>query len=78
MEPLEEFESLPHHHELYMAIMAGTNRKVRNLEVLKNHEEIRIMGKCSSFYIKQMAQESIRPLLNGHRLKNVIIVEPDR
>jgi hypothetical protein len=78
MEPLEGYAPLPPEDELVKAIQAGTQNRVRGLAVLKNCDEILIMGSCSSFYIKQMAQESIKPKLPaGYRLKNAIIVKPE-
>lgn len=74
MEPLEGYS---HDAELFGAVNAGIHGKVRNLQVLKNCEEVVIIGTCSSFHIKQMAQESIRNKLNGLRMKNAIIVKPD-
>jgi hypothetical protein len=78
MDPLEGCVTVPPDDELVLSIVSGTNRRVRNLQVLKNCTEVIIMGSCSSFYIKQLAQESIRSKLPmGYRIKNAIIVEPD-
>lgn len=78
MEPLEGYIAVSQDDELVTAIKAGTQNRIRQLEVLKNCDEVLIMGTCTSFYIKQMAQESIRSKLPaGYRLKNAIIVKPE-
>ncbi len=51
---------------------------LRRLEVLENGEEVVITGIVSSYYLKQMAQEAIRPAVNGRRLRNKIIVLPPK
>jgi hypothetical protein len=78
MEPLDDYTPLPTDHEIVKAIHTGTQNRIMKLEVLQNCEEVIIMGTCTSYYTKQMAQESIKSKIPvGCRLKNVIIVKPE-
>lgn len=78
MEPTEGYVPVPQDDELFVALQAGTQRRVRELQILKSCDVILIMGTCPSFYIKQMAQESIRKLIpESHKLKNAIMVKPE-
>lgn len=47
---------------------------LRRLDVTESDVEIVISGIVSSYYLKQMAQEAIRPALSGRRLRNQVIV----
>jgi len=47
---------------------------LRRLEVMENDAEVIITGIVTSYYLKQMAQEAIRPAVNGRRLRNRVIV----
>lgn len=49
---------------------------LRRLEVCESDDEIVISGVVSSYYLKQMAQEAIRPAVSGRRLRNRIVVRP--
>ena len=51
---------------------------LRRLEVIESELEIVICGIVSSYYLKQMAQEAIRPALSGRRLRNTVIVLPPK
>jgi len=51
---------------------------LRRLEVSETDCEIVISGIVSSYYLKQMAQEAIRPALGGRRLRNRVIVLPPK
>lgn len=51
---------------------------LRRLDVLESEAEIVISGIVSSYYLKQMAQEAVRPALCGRRLKNNVIVLPPK
>ena len=48
--------------------------ELRKLEVTETDREVVITGRVSSFYIKQLAQESIRSAVAGRRLQNRVIV----
>jgi hypothetical protein len=47
---------------------------LRRLDVVESESEIIISGIVSSYYLKQMAQEAVRPALGGRRLRNKVIV----
>ena len=49
---------------------------LRCLDVAESDSEIIISGIVSSYYLKQMAQEAIRPALGGRKLRNRILVLP--
>ena len=51
---------------------------LRRLEVTETETEIVITGIVTSYYLKQMAQEALRPALNGRKLKNKVIVLPPK
>jgi hypothetical protein len=51
---------------------------LRRLEVLESQSEIVITGIVTSYYLKQMAQETIRPALNGRKLRNRVLVLPPK
>jgi hypothetical protein len=51
---------------------------LRRLEVSESEFEVVIAGIVSSYYLKQMAQEAIRPALVGRRLRNNVIVLPPK
>ena len=48
--------------------------ELRKLAVTETEREVVITGRVSSFYIKQLAQESIRPAVAGRRLQNQVEV----
>lgn len=49
---------------------------LRDLEVKETSDGIVISGTLPSYYLKQMAQETLRPILDGRKLENRIYV-PD-
>ena len=51
---------------------------LRRLEVLESDDEIVITGIVSSYYLKQMAQEAVRPALGSRRLRNNVLVLPPK
>ena len=51
---------------------------LRRLDVIENDAEVIITGIVASYYLKQMAQETIRPAVNGRRLRNKVIVLPPK
>ena len=51
---------------------------LRRLEVCESDAEIVISGIVSSYYLKQMAQEAVRPALGGRRLRNRVVVLPPK
>ena len=55
-------------------LSSSANPELRRLSVRETDDEIRITGSVSSFYLKQMAQESIRCAVEGRRLVNKVEV----
>jgi hypothetical protein len=51
---------------------------LRRLRVEEDEAQIVISGIVPSYYLKQMAQETIRPALAGRRLRNQVIVLPPK
>ena len=47
---------------------------LRRLEVIETDHELIITGIVTSYYLKQMAQEAIMPLLDGRALVNRVLV----
>jgi hypothetical protein len=47
---------------------------LRRLDVIETESEIVISGIVTSYYLKQMAQETVRPAVNGRKLRNKVIV----
>lgn len=47
---------------------------LRRLDVTETESEIVIAGIVSTYYLKQMAQEAVRPALAGRKLRNNVIV----
>jgi hypothetical protein len=48
--------------------------QLRRLMVCVSEEEVVITGQVSSFYMKQLAQETVRPTLGDRRLLNLVEV----
>lgn len=51
---------------------------LRRLQVQEDGAQIVLSGIVPSYYLKQMAQEAIRPALAGRRLRNEVIVLPPK
>jgi hypothetical protein len=47
---------------------------LRRLEVFESESEIVITGIVTSYYLKQMAQETVRPAAAGRRVRNKVLV----
>jgi hypothetical protein len=51
--------------------------QLRRLVVTVNDTEVVIEGRVSSYYMKQLAQEALRPTLGDRRLLNRVEVGPN-
>ena len=51
--------------------------QLRGLVVTVNESEVVITGRVSSYYMKQLAQEALRPTLGDRRLLNRVEVCPN-
>jgi len=50
--------------------------ELRRLKVIENGADVILAGVVRSYYLKQMAQETVRPALAGRRLLNRVVVVP--
>ncbi|MBN9523064.1 BON domain-containing protein [bacterium] len=64
-------ESLP---EPAGALTASPHTHLRQLVVTVNEAEVIITGRVPTYYLKQMAQEAVRPSLGCRRLRNHVQV----
>lgn len=61
--------------EAAVAVLANSSvRELRQLRVDRSANELQLIGKVSSFYHKQLAQETVRPIAAGMRLVNRVDV----
>jgi hypothetical protein len=61
----------------YQALRQSPIPVLRRLHVEENEQEIVLSGAVSSYYLKQLAQEAVMPLLGTRRLYNRIrVVRP--
>ena len=60
--------------QLQNAVLDQTGRRVWNLAVEISAEQVVLRGTSSSFYAKQLAQESVMRMLPAVRLVNAINV----
>jgi hypothetical protein len=56
------------------ALTASPHTHLRRLVVTESEVEVVISGRVPSYYLKQMAQEAIRPSLGCRRLRNQVQV----
>lgn len=48
--------------------------QLRSLDVAESENEVILRGRVNSYFQKQMAQESVLPLLGVRRLRNLVTV----
>lgn len=56
------------------ALTASPHTHLRQLVVTVSEAEVVITGRVPSYYLKQMAQEAVRPSLGRRRLRNQVQV----
>jgi osmotically-inducible protein OsmY len=56
------------------ALLSAPNPELRRLEVRETDDEVQVSGQVSSFYLKQLAQEAVRPVANGRPIVNRVQV----
>jgi hypothetical protein len=56
------------------ALGQSPQQQLRNLVVQETQDEIVISGTVPTYYLKQLAQETVRPVLGPRRLSNRIRV----
>lgn len=73
-EDIMGFELSRLHKKLESNILARTGRRIRGLDIQLLPEGIVLYGQATTYYVKQLAQHSIRELLPDVRLQNAIVV----
>ncbi len=61
--------------ELEQQVRVRTGRRIRDLMIELSPERVVLRGRASTYYLKQLAQHSIRDLLPQALLQNAIVVE---
>ena len=56
------------------ALLANGHPELRQLTVIETEFEVELAGRVSSYYLKQVAQETAREAIAGRRLVNRIVV----
>ena len=59
---------------LILALRGSPIPALRKLSLEENDGTVTLLGKVSSYYLKQLAQETILPLLDGRKLCNRVQV----
>lgn len=59
------------------ALTSSPLGQLRRLVVVANDDQVVITGQVSSYYLKQMAQETVRPAVGARRLLNQVEVCPE-
>lgn len=71
---MSSFDSPHLHQELRTHVLARTGSRLQNLDIQLSKEGIRLHGQTATFYVKQLAQHSVREMLPDVRLQNDITV----
>jgi hypothetical protein len=58
-------------------LLGGPVNDFRDLVAVETADEVVLVGIVRSYYLKQMAQEVVRPALAGRRLRNRLVVIPE-
>jgi hypothetical protein len=56
------------------ALLANGHPELRQLTVIETEFEVELAGRVSSYYLKQVAQETAREAIAGRRLNNRVVV----
>jgi hypothetical protein len=56
------------------SLRASSYSDLRHLVAAESADEVVLSGVVRSYYLKQMAQELVRPALAGRRLRNRVVV----
>jgi hypothetical protein len=60
--------------QLVLALRRSPIPALRKLSLAENETSVTIQGQVTSYYLKQLAQEAILPLLDGRQLLNRVQV----
>lgn len=55
-------------------LLKSSNPELRRLNVRETDDTLQISGRVSCYYLKQMAQESLRAVAAGRRIVNDVVV----
>lgn len=55
-------------------LLKSSNPELRRLNVRETDDTLEISGRVSCYYLKQMAQESLRVVAAGRRIVNDVVV----
>ena len=62
------------HSSAALALRQSTIPALRKLVLEETDDSVAIYGHLSSYYLKQMAQETVMPALGGRELRNRVVV----
>jgi hypothetical protein len=60
--------------ELEQQVKNRTGRRIRNLAIELDAEQVVLRGQASSYYVKQLATHSVHDIVPHIRLENAIVV----
>ena len=63
---------------VHSALSCSPIPSLRRLDLQETDSAVIIEGTVTSYYYKQLAQETVMPLLGGRRLQNRVVVVPSR
>jgi hypothetical protein len=66
--------SILEHSQLALALRSSPLPALRKLTLDESETSVTIQGQVTSYYLKQLAQETILPLLDGRQLHNRVQV----
>jgi hypothetical protein len=55
-------------------LVQSLHPEIQELEVLESDAELELRGTVPSWYLKQLAQETVRPAAGRRRIRNLLIV----
>lgn len=58
-----------------LALRGSSIPAIRNLSIEETEESVVIHGNVVSYYLKQLAQETVMPVLDGRELRNRVTVQ---
>jgi hypothetical protein len=66
------------HSRAAQAVRHSSIPAIRNLSIEETDEFVLIQGSVVSYYLKQLAQETVMPVLDGRILRNRVTVQRTR
>jgi hypothetical protein len=56
------------------ALQRSSIPALRKLQVEETEQDLVVIGAVSTYYLKQLAQETVMPFLGGRQLRNQVVV----